>query len=434
MDGEKEVLHLKILRYGSRGPQVELAQLALGREGALREPPDGIFGRRTQAAVMDYQQRWGLQADGIVGEATWVSLRPWLTGYRRVTVKPGDTLFLLAKRYGVPLAAVETANPGVDPQNLQPGQILVVPLPFEVTPSSVSFTSVLSDFVMEGLAARYPFLGRTTAGNSVLGKPLGVLIFGEGSNAVFANGAHHANEWITAPVLLRYMERLAAAYAEGGEISGESADALFRRVTFHVLPLVDPDGVDLVTGELTPGDEAYESARAMNGGNADFPRNWKANIRGVDLNLQYPAGWEEARRIKFSQGYTRPGPRDYVGMAPLTEPESRAVYDYTLANRFRLTLSYHTQGKVIYWKYNGLEIAGSEAIGKELAAVSGYSLELTPPDSAWAGYKDWFIRQFDLPGYTVEAGEGKAPLPMSQFEQIYRDNEPLITAALRLAE
>ena len=434
MDGEKEVLDLKTLRYGSRGPQVELLQLALQREGALKEPPDGIFGSRTQAAVKDYQHRWGLQADGIVGEATWAALRPWLTGYRRVTVKPGDTLFLLAQKYGVPLSAVETANPEADPKNLQPGQKLILPLPFDVVPDSVRFTSTLSELCLEGLAARYPFLKRLRAGESVLGKPLGLLRFGEGPKAVFANGAHHANEWITAPVLLRYMERLSAAYASGGEIAGESAEGLYRRVTFHLLPLVNPDGADLVTGELGPGDEAYETAKALNGSRADFPLNWKANIRGVDLNLQYPAGWEEARRIKFSQGYTRPGPRDYVGPAPLSEPESRAVYDYTLANPFRLTLSYHTQGRVIYWKFNGYEPAGSEAIGRELAAVSGYSLELTPPDSAWAGYKDWFIQRFDLPGYTVEAGEGKAPLPLGQFGEIYRASEPLITAALRLAE
>ena len=434
MEGEKEVLHLRVLRYGSRGPQVELVQLSLQREGALPEAPDGIFGSRTRAAVTDYQRRWGLQADGIVGEATWASLRPWLTGYRRVTVKPGDTLYLLAQKYGVSLSAAETANPEADTKNLQPGQILTIPLPFRVVPDNVRFTSTLSALCLEGLAARYPFLKSRCIGESVLGRPLGLLCFGEGEKAVFVNGAHHANEWITAPVLLRYLEQLAAAYASGGKLAGESAEGLYRRVTLHLLPLVNPDGVDLVTGELGPEDEAYASAKAMNGSLADFPLNWKANIRGVDLNLQYPAGWEEARRIKFSQGYVRPGPRDFVGPAPLAEPESRAVYDYSLANPFRLTLSYHTQGKVIYWKYNGYEPAHSEAIGRALADASGYSLALTPPESAWAGYKDWFIQRFNLPGYTVEAGEGKAPLPLGQFGEIYRASEALITAALRLAE
>ena len=168
----------------------------------------------------------------------------------------------------------------------------------------------------------------------------------------------------------------------------------------------------------------------MNGPQAGFPDNWKANIRGVDLNLQYPAGWDEARRIKFSQGYTKPGPRDYVGSAPLTEPESRAVYDYSLHRPFRLSLSYHTQGQVIYWKYDGFDPPHAKAIGKRLAALSGYALELTPEESAYAGYKDWFIRQFDKPGYTVEAGQGVSPLPLSQFEEIWRANEPLLAYAM----
>lgn len=424
---------LKVLRYGSRGPQVELLQLALQREGALREAPDGIFGARTQAALRDYQSRWGLSADGIAGPKTWSSLLPWLTGYRRVTLREGDTFFRLSERYGTPLRGIEAANPDLDPQNLQPGDTVTIPLSFEVVPATVSFTSLLLSLAVEGLRARYPFLRAEAVGSSVLGQPLTLLRFGEGSHQVFYNAAHHANEWITSPLLLLWLERLSQAYAFGGSIAGERARDLYARVTLHLLPLVNPDGVDLVTGELGPESEAYQDALRMNGSDAGFPRNWKANIRGVDLNLQYPAGWEEARRIKFSQGFTRPGPRDYVGAAPLTEPESRAVYDYTLEHRFALTLSYHTQGEVIYWKYNGYEPAGSREIGEELASRSGYSLELTPPESAYAGYKDWFIQQFNRPGYTVEAGRGTAPLPLSQFPEIYKDNEPLLTYALTAA-
>ena len=117
-------------------------------------------------------------------------------------------------------------------------------------------------------------------------------------------------------------------------------------------------------------------------------------------------------------------------MAPLTEPERRAVYDFTLRHAFALTLSYHTQGKVIYWKFSRFEPAGSEEIGQALARLSGYSLELTPPDSAWAGYKDWFIQEFHRPGYTVEAGQGTAPLPLRQLREMEKDNSPLLTYAL----
>lgn len=421
---------MQILRYGSAGPQVELLQLALRRAGFLADQPDGIFGSRTQAAVRRFQRDNGLRADGVAGANTWAALEPWITGSITVTVRNGDTFYRLAERYGVSLSSVEAANPTVDPLDLRIGQKLTIPLPFEVVPANIRFTSVVLDRCVAGLKARYPFLAVEDIGSSVQGKPLRLLRFGTGQHSVFYNGAHHANEWITSPLLLRFLERLCQAYVQEKRIEGTSAAALYRDCTLHLCPMVNPDGVDLVTGETGPGSAAYFAALLLNGRFDDFPGGWKANIRGVDLNLQYPAGWEEARRIKFAQGYTKPGPRDYVGIAPLSEPESRAVYDYTLKHDFALTLSYHTQGQVIYWKYADYEPKNSEAIGKRLSALSGYQLELTPENSAYAGYKDWFIQQFNRPGYTIEAGTGVNPLPLSQFDAIYQANEPLLTYAL----
>ena len=142
----------------------------------------------------------------------------------------------------------------------------------------------------------------------------------------------------------------------------------------------------------------------------------------MDLNLQFPAGWENARKIKFGQGYTKPAPRDFVGYGPLTEPEALAIYNFTLIHDFKLILAYHTQGEVIYWKFANYLPENSEEIGKKFAKVSGYTLDITPPESSFAGYKDWFIQEYNKPGYTIEAGLGKNPLPISQFDKIYNDN------------
>ena len=43
--------------------------------------------------------------------------------------------------------------------------------------------------------------------------------------------------------------------------------------------------------------------------------------------------------------------RDFVGYGPLTAPESVALYNFTLQHNFRLMITYHTQGRVIYYKY-----------------------------------------------------------------------------------
>ena len=98
------------------------------------------------------------------------------------------------------------------------------------------------------------------------------------------------------------------------------------------------------------------------------------------------------------------------------------MYDFTLSLSPRLILAYHTQGEVIYWKFLDYEPTNSRAIADTFAAVSGYSVEDTPYASGFAGYKDWFIQDFNRPGYTIEAGRGTNPLPISQFDKIYADN------------
>mgnify|MGYP004473031521 FL=1 len=57
-----------------------------------------------------------------------------------------------------------------------------------------------------------------------------------------------------------------------------------------------------------------------------------------------------------------------------------------------------------------------------MQSLVGYTLADVPYESSFAGYKDWFLQQYRRPGYTIEAGIGKSPLPLSQFEQIYNDN------------
>ena len=411
---------------------MQLLQLALNRAGSGELETDGIFGPKTKNALIRFQAANGLAADGIAGPLTHRALLPYYTGFTSHRVFRGDTLWSIAGLYGTTLDAVRIANPRLNAQNLQIGSTVTVPLAFDVVPRDIDYTSALVAYCVRGIAARYPFVKTGELGKSVMGKPLWYLALGSGENTVFYNAAHHANEWITVPVLLIFTEELARAYAYGGEYFGIPAANILGRSTVYIAPCVNPDGVDLVTGELDSG-EFYRNAQriAANYPYIPFPSGWKANIRGVDLNLQYPAGWEIARENKFAQGVISPAPADFVGTAPLIAPESRAMYDFTLALSPRLTLAYHTQGEVIYWKYADYEPVGSRAIADRFAALSGYAVEDTPYASGFAGYKDWFIQDFNRPGYTIEAGRGVNPLPISQLNKIYRDNMGILaTAAL----
>ncbi len=158
---------------------------------------------------------------------------------------------------------------------------------------------------IDRLLLYYPFLEAETIGSSVMGKELHVLRMGGGEKEVFYSAGWHANEWITTPLLLRFLEEYAKAAAEGETLCGIDARTLYRGTILYLLPLVNPDGMELATGALSAGryyDRAREIAAAYPG--IPFPTGWKANIEGTDLNLQFPADWELAREIKYGQGFS----------------------------------------------------------------------------------------------------------------------------------
>lgn len=374
---------MKNLYPGDRGTLVYYLQLALNRAGA-QLALDGIFGNATCAAL---QRFLGRERACAVDAGVWERLIPYLKGYE---IQDGE-------------------------QQVRYEQTVVS--------TAVPYSSLLTDFVIEGLKLRYPFIESGSIGRSVMGKQIPYLRIGNGATEVFYNASFHANESITTPLLLKFLEDYARAYVKGEDLYGVPTAQLFSDYRLYIVPLVNPDGVDLVNGILTNG-IYYRQARQIG---ADypaipFPAGWKANIEGVDLNLQFPAGWENARKIKYAQGYVQPAPRDFVGSAPLVAPESDAVYRFTLEHNFSLILAYHTQGEVIYWKYLDYEPERSYEIAQYFGRVSGYTVEVTPQESGYAGYKDWFIQQYDRPGYTIEVGMGENPLPMTQFPKIYEDN------------
>ncbi len=420
-----------LIRYGDRGPYVEMMQLALYRAGYLDEKPDGVFGDETRRALVFFQRDYRLSADGVMGEKTFGELRQYISGYRYLRAARGDSFESIAKYYNTTVEALRTANPSLGEEPKE-GQRVTVPYRFTLSTSEISYSALLTALITEGLAARYPFIGRFSYGKSVLGRELYGLRIGKGEK-VFVNASHHANEWITTPVVLRFIENYAEAVSKGGEIGVYGAKELFEKAELVTAPLVNPDGVDLVTGVFGKGSPVYKRCEAMNKFDISFPKGWKANIAGTDLNLNYPAGWEKAKEIKYALGFTSPSPRDFVGDYPLSAPESRALAALTERSDFALTLSYHTQGKTIYWKYLDRVPPYSEKIAKFFSDVSGYKYEETPTESGYAGYKDWFIDKYFRPGYTIEAGEGENPLPLAQFDEIYNDNEGILSGALALA-
>lgn len=183
------------------------------------------------------------------------------------------------------------SNPNItDPNQIFPGQTIIVPFG-DVVKTNISYTYNIMESNIRSLATIYPFLQVFRIGNSVLGKRLPVIRLGYGPKEVFYNASFHANEWITSVVLMKFVEDYSLAYTLDYDIFGYRIRDLFENISIYIMPMVNPDGVDLVTGGLTASTAAYQSAKriANNYPDIPFPSGWKANIRGVDLNLQFPA-------------------------------------------------------------------------------------------------------------------------------------------------
>lgn len=420
---------METLTLGSRGPNVMLIQSLLARIGYSPGPVDGVFGPQTRQAVTAFQRNSGLAVDGVVGPATWSAFERYLRGYDTYVIRPGDTLYNIALRYYTTVNAILTANPGINPLLLSVGQVITVPYGIDVVFTDIDYTYEIMERDIQGLSARYPFIEVGVAGRSVLGRSLYYIRLGTGPNEVHYNGSHHSLEWITTPLLMKFIENFCRAYSLGASIRGYNVRSIWNISSIYIIPMVNPDGVDLVLQGLRPDNPYYQQLLGWNTTGLPFSRVWQANIRGVDLNRNYPASWEQAKAQEEALGITGPGPTRYGGPSPLSEPETQALVSFTRQHSFRMVIAYHSQGRVIYWLYRNIFVPRAQEIGLAFSRASGYALLDTPYEAAFAGYKDWFIEEFRRPGYTVEVGLGINPLPITQFNTIYNDNEEIMLLA-----
>lgn len=244
---------------------------------------------------------------------------------------------------------------------------------------------------------------KTIIGKSLFGRDIYAIKLGDGTPVGIAQYALHAREHITA--------KLASAQYDYGKVTG----------SVWLLPLTNPDGALLSQVGLSSAPTKNRAALlALNGAQEEDFSLWKANGRGVDLNVNFSARWGTGRKnVRYA------GAENYIGAKPFSEVETLALKDFTEKIRPQYTLSYHTKGEEIYWRFHQprARLSQDKALATELSETTGYPLK--EAQGSAGGYKDWCIQRFHIPSFTVEVGGDTRTHPLGDeaLQEIVGSNE-----------
>ena len=281
------------------------------------------------------------------------------------------------------------------------------------------------------ISERFPGTESSFIGTSILGRGILCLRIGHGKSASLFVGAHHGMEHITSLLLVKFLEDALSCERSNTRLAGGfDVRYILAHRSIYVIPMLNPDGVEIeIHGADTAG-PLKERLISMNGGNLNFA-SWQANARGVDLNHNYDAGFSECRKLEKEHGIYSGGPTRYGGEHPESEPETAALCRLTrfLSPELRCAVALHTQGEEIYWDYLGNAPKDSRMLAECFANVSGYQVSAPDGIASYGGYKDWVISELGIPAFTIECGYGKNPLPPSDFYKIYEKVLPILLTA-----
>lgn len=265
---------------------------------------------------------------------------------------------------------------------------------------------------------RLDIIGKTYLGNKIF---VVNKVFGEGFKWVIITGGIHAREHLSCDLICLFLNNL--NYMR------------FLPYNISVIPLLNPDGADLcINGLKNIKEKDRGKLLAINGGGKDFSL-FKANARGVDLNNNFDADFEN----KFSNK-TQPSAQGYYGEKPFSEPETSALRDWTKKLNPFLTISYHLKGEEIYFDFfqDKKRYGRDFAIAKIFSKSTGYIIKSTQ-DISSGGYKDWCVQKLKIPALTIELGEDKFshPFPQRELTNIYEKNKNIfndIAESLKIFE
>lgn len=269
-----------------------------------------------------------------------------------------------------------------------------------------------------------------TAGKSLLSRPITAAAVGnvrQNNSVLFAAG-FHGQEWLTSFIMIRFLDDIARHINSAKGFFGLNVKEALQQSGLVVVPLVNPDGVEIaVNGVKTAGVYADNAEKMLE----KYGGKWQANAAGIDINHNFNAGFAKLKKIEREMGIDSPRPGKYGGERAHSEPETRAIVKLCGSFWFKRAFAFHSQGEEIYYSYGDNTPAQSLLLCRLFCALCGYTPAVANGSAAHGGFKDYFINFYHRPAFTVEIGKGENPLPTEDFDSIYsRLREMLLTAVI----
>lgn len=278
--------------------------------------------------------------------------------------------------------------------------------------------------LIEQLCQKYSVLKPLTIGRSCAGRDIIALTLGSGESYTLFAAAFHGSEYITENVLLYFIEELSYALENGNAMAGINIRKGLAGRGIIFVPLVNPDGCEIsMRGAVACGALMPKIRKLCRG---DF-EHWNANLRGVDINHNFNADWEALHQLERQNGIYGPAPTRFGGYSAESEPETLALCELCRNENIHHAVALHSQGEVIYWGYKNHCYKRCKQMAEIMAATSGYALDVPQGLAVGGGFKDWFLQELERPGFTVELGTGKNPLPITDAASIYATVREMLT-------
>lgn len=217
-------------------------------------------------------------------------------------------------------------------------------------------------------------------------------------------------------------------------ISSEIVFKLLRdydlKIGCYFIPIVNPDGVKLsMNGINAVKNKDYKKMLLRFNNQSKNFSMWKANVRGVDLNLNFDAMWGESKYSKVV-----PGASGFAGEYPISEKENLNLLNFIEKKYIIMSLAYHSKGKVVYYGFEKLckkVKKQSKNIAKFIAKNLHY--KAIQSKGSTGGLSDYLYYKMKIPSFTIELGSDKLlhPIKLSESEKIYKNQYKMLKKLIK---